>query len=71
MRVCEGEKLSCFRSNAPGKALEFRKQIESEGSGDFTASDERLDSWKNSFVVGQLTISGEALYADKGAIPDS
>lgn len=37
-------------TNAPGKALVFKKQIEGEGSGNYTASDRQLDHWKNALV---------------------
>lgn len=51
------------------KALQFYKQIEGENS-DFTASDGWLDRWKKRYGVRQLTIKGEALSGDKGAVPD-
>ncbi|XP_055933623.1 jerky protein homolog-like [Argiope bruennichi] len=50
------------------KALEIKRQIEGHDS-DFTASDGWLDRWKKRFGIRQITISGEALSADKEAVP--
>ncbi|XP_044311435.1 jerky protein homolog-like [Varanus komodoensis] len=50
------------------KALQLKRQIEGEDS-EFTASDGWLDRWKKRFSIHQITISGEALSADKEAVP--
>lgn len=51
------------------KAIQFKKQIKGD-DGEFTASDGWLDRWKKRFGVRQMTISGEALSANKDAVPD-
>jgi hypothetical protein len=49
------------------KALKFKQQIEGQDS-EFTASDGWLDRWKKRFGIRQITVSGEALSADKEAV---
>jgi hypothetical protein len=50
------------------KALEFKRQIEGQNS-EFTASDGWLDRRKKRFGIRQITVNGEALSADKKAVP--
>lgn len=51
------------------KALHFKRQIEGE-DGEFTASDGWLDRWKKRYGIRQISISGEALSANKDAVPE-
>jgi len=51
------------------KALHFKREIEGE-DGEFTASDGWLDRWKKRYGIRQLSLSGEALSANKDAVPE-
>jgi len=50
------------------KALQFKREIEGE-DGEFTASDGWLDRWKKRYGIRQLSVSGEALSANRHAVP--
>lgn len=49
------------------KALQFNVLLGDDS--EFTASDGWLDRWKKRFGIRQITISGEALSADREAVP--